>query len=72
MAQINSIQNSNWAVIKRNGTQIHFDNTKIIKAIAKAGEATGEFDLKIAQNLAIKAISTLQNFIQKELIYLNT
>ena len=53
-------QNNNWIVTKRDGKKTPFDNNKIITAIAKASEATGEFDHDIAERLATKATSILQ------------
>ena len=42
---------------KRDGKIVDFELERITKAISKAGIATKEFDTKIAQSLAIKAIS---------------
>ncbi len=39
---------------KRDGRLVKFDIEKIVKAIGKAGQATGEFDEKIARKLADK------------------
>ena len=47
------------AVIKRNGTTSTFQVDKIVQAIARAGQATGEFDLARAQALAAQVLSTL-------------
>ena len=38
-------------LIKRDGSVKDFDASKIVNAIAKAGKATGEFDIGIAQQL---------------------
>lgn len=42
------------SVIKRDGQTVDFDENKIVKAIAKAGEATKEFNLDCAKKLANK------------------
>ncbi|MFA6158798.1 MAG: ribonucleoside triphosphate reductase [Candidatus Paceibacterota bacterium] len=42
---------------KRDGRSVPFDAGKIAQAIEKAGKATGEFDGKVAAELAKKAIS---------------
>ena len=47
------------AVIKRNGTTSTFQVDKIVQAIARAGQATGEFDLVRAQALAAQVVATL-------------
>ena len=46
-------------VIKRNGSEEAFNHYKIIAAIAKAGEATGEFDYSIAQKLTLRVLNLL-------------
>jgi ribonucleoside-triphosphate reductase len=43
-------------IIKRDGSEAPFDAGKIVNAVAKAGEATGEFDEAIAKKLAVKAL----------------
>ena len=47
-------------IVKRDGTTQRFDSKKITKAIAKAAEATGEFDLETAKKLTIRAINIIQ------------
>ncbi len=42
---------------KRNGTIVEFDSSKITDAIAKAGDATGEFDMREAKKLTLKVVS---------------
>jgi ribonucleoside-triphosphate reductase len=42
---------------KRNGQVVDFDITKIVVAIAKAGEATGEFDYGVAEYLAQEVVA---------------
>jgi len=46
-------------VIKRDGKIVKFDSDKISKAIAKAGEATGEYGEVIAEKLARKVVEHL-------------
>ena len=48
---------------KRNGDIVAFDLQKITNAIAKAGEATGEFGKETAQKLAKKVLAELQTKI---------
>ncbi len=45
---------------KRNGFLADFDSSKITKALAKAGQATGEFDEKEARKLTIRVLNILQ------------
>ena len=47
-------------IVKRDGTIQHFDSKKITKAIAKAAEVTGEFDVETAKKLTIRAINIIQ------------
>ena len=47
-------------IVKRDGTIQPFDSKKITKAIAKAGEVTGEFDAETAKKLTIRAINIIQ------------
>lgn len=42
---------------KRNGKVVEFDSSKICEAIAKSGEATGEFEKREAQKLTLKVIT---------------
>ena len=42
---------------KRDGRVVPFDSSKIIQAIAKAGEATGEFDEREARRLTMRVLS---------------
>ncbi|MGE0569380.1 MAG: ribonucleoside triphosphate reductase, partial [Bacteroidia bacterium] len=48
-------------IIKRNGGEVKFQKEKIIKAIEKAGKATGEFDGKEAKLLAEKVMNKLES-----------
>jgi len=50
---------------KRNGRIVPFNEKKIITAIAKAGRATGEFDLKEANKLAEKVIARAERVIRE-------
>ncbi len=48
---------------KRDGRFASFDASKITEALAKAGEATGEFDKDMAHRLMLKVISIAQDTI---------
>ncbi|GAG14436.1 unnamed protein product, partial [marine sediment metagenome] len=48
---------------KRDGNKVAFKAEKITSAIAKAGEATGEFDEKVAKRLTIKVLNLSQQVI---------
>ena len=52
---------------KRDGRVVKFDPEKITNAIAKAGEATGEFDRKIAERLTLKVLNLAQQAITKKI-----
>ncbi len=52
---------------KRDGRIVKFDPEKITNAIAKAGEATGEFDRKIAERLTLKVLNLAQQAITKKI-----
>lgn len=52
------------SVKKRNGDIVRFDPNKIVNAIYKAGEATGEFDEKVAKILASKVLDLAQYIIK--------
>lgn len=69
-------------VKKRNGKIVDFDQYKIINAIAKAGEATGEFDREMAKRIYINIylediskrcytinIEEIQDLIEEELFF---
>ena len=45
---------------KRDGRIVKFDAEKITNAIAKAGAATGEFDLAVARKLTIKVLAVAE------------
>lgn len=44
-------------IIKRDGTIEEFESQKIIDAIRKAGEATGEFGEVVARNLTMRVVN---------------
>lgn len=48
-------------VVKRSGKVVDFDITKITKAIAKAGEATGEFDYSTAESITNQVLELIGN-----------
>jgi len=45
---------------KRDGRIVKFDAEKITNAIAKAGAATGEFDMAVARKLTIKVLAVAE------------
>ncbi|MGA2800498.1 MAG: ribonucleoside triphosphate reductase [Candidatus Micrarchaeaceae archaeon] len=55
------------SIVKRDGRIVEFDKSKIVKAIAKAGSATCEFEEGIATLLATKAIALMVATIDKEI-----
>ena len=50
-------------IVKRNGAVVDFDSQKITSAIAKAGNATGEFESETANLLTIKTLSLAQHLL---------
>jgi len=44
-------------IMKRNGVEELFDAEKIVKAIQKAGEATGEFERDVAEKLTLRVVN---------------
>ena len=48
-------------VRKRDGRVVKFDKSRIMRAILKAGQATGEFDKDIAEELTNKALSLIEH-----------
>jgi ribonucleoside-triphosphate reductase len=52
-------------IIKRGGAKVPFDESKICKAIAKAGAATGEFTMAEAEELTRKVIHQLEKHEQE-------
>jgi len=44
---------------KRDGRVVEFDSSKITAAIAKAGNATGEFDEREARKLTLRVLTPL-------------
>ncbi|OPY18212.1 ribonucleoside triphosphate reductase [Syntrophus aciditrophicus] len=53
---------------KRDGRLVKFDAEKITRAIAKAGDATGEFDYKVARKLTIKVMSLAEKIFDSRII----
>lgn len=51
---------------KRDGRAVKFDAEKITNAIAKAGNATGEFDYKTAKKLTLKALNLAEQVIDRK------
>ncbi len=47
-------------IIKRNGKEEDFDSRKIIRAIQRAGEASGEFSEVMAKKLALRVLNLAQ------------
>ncbi len=54
------------SIRKRNGATVSFTPEKIVRAIAKAGEATGEFTMEEARKLAMRAV-TIAHSLQDSL-----
>ena len=54
-------------IIKRDGSVAKFNAKKITTAIAKAGEATGEFNGQIAQKLTLQVLNLAQQFINDDI-----
>ena len=55
------------SIRKRDGRIVAFEAVKITNAIAKAGEATGEFTRDVAQKLMIKVVNMAQTVIKEEI-----
>ncbi len=53
------------SIKKRNGQTVPFNAHKIQQALAKAGEATGEFSPETAKQLTFKALCLAQNILNK-------
>ena len=56
-----------YKIKKRDGRVVKFNPGKITKAIAKAGEATGEFKEATAQKLTLKVLNLAQQAITKKI-----
>ncbi len=56
------------AVRKRNGLIARFDSNKITEALAKAGEATGEFGKKEAIKMTLKVVNLSQQLYNKSIV----
>ncbi len=52
---------------KRNGNIVAFDKQKIVRAIAKAGEATSEFDAAMAEVLTLRVMNLAIQIISEEI-----
>ncbi len=55
------------SIRKRDGTIVHFERGKLTLAIAKAGSATKEFGVEMAEELALKAMALLVAKTDKEI-----
>ncbi|MFB3926156.1 MAG: ribonucleoside triphosphate reductase [Syntrophales bacterium] len=53
---------------KRDGRLVPFDAEKITNAIAKAGGATGEFDVTAARRLTIKVLTLAENLFDNKIM----
>src|SRR6185369_15549344 len=51
------------SIVKRGGSTVPFNKEKIVKALTKAGVATGEFDEREAKKLAIESIKAAEKKI---------
>jgi ribonucleoside-triphosphate reductase len=54
-------------IVKRNGAEVDFEPQKITEAIAKAGQATGEFTEEVAQRLTIRVLNLALQVYAKRL-----
>ncbi len=52
---------------KRDGRIVEFDIKKIINAIAKAGEASGEFNREIAKKIALRVLNLAQQTVKNKI-----
>ncbi len=53
---------------KRDGRLVKYDVSKITDAIAKAGEATGEFDKKVARRLTIRVLNLAEKLFDNKIM----
>lgn len=53
---------------KRDGRLVKFDAEKITNAIAKAGDATGEFDYKVARKLTIRVMTLAEKLFDNRVM----
>jgi ribonucleoside-triphosphate reductase len=58
----------NTKIKKRDGRLVKFNAEKITKAIAKAGAATGEFDIKEASKLTIKVLNLAEKLFDSRVL----
>ncbi|MCB9757634.1 MAG: ribonucleoside triphosphate reductase [Candidatus Omnitrophica bacterium] len=54
------------SIVKRNGKPEDFDSQKIMAAIRKAGEATGEFNQDVAQNLTVRVVNIIHQLYAQQ------
>ena len=54
-------------ITKRDGSKVKFNSEKITLAIQKAGQATGEFDLKVAKQLTLRVLNIAHDLIQNRI-----
>lgn len=54
------------SIVKRNGKSEDFDSQKIMAAIRKAGEATGEFAQDVAQNLTVRVVNIIHQLYSQQ------
>ncbi|VAX35201.1 Ribonucleotide reductase of class III (anaerobic), large subunit [hydrothermal vent metagenome] len=52
------------SIVKRNGKKEFFDSEKIMAAIYKAGQATGEFDDEMSRNLTLRVINVAHQVLE--------
>lgn len=60
---LHAVQTSFPRILKRDGKAADFDSTRIARAIAKAGAATGEFDDATARRLSLKVLALLPSAV---------
>jgi ribonucleoside-triphosphate reductase len=58
----------NLKIRKRDGRLVKFNAEKITNAIAKAGNATGEFDIKEARKLTIKVLNLAEKLFDSKIL----
>lgn len=52
-------------IVKRNGEVVDFNTDKIVKAIEKAGKASGEFDYEMSVKLTLRVLNLAQQLLNK-------
>ena len=58
----------NIKIKKRDGRLVKFNAEKITNAIAKAGAATGDFDLKEAHKMTIKVLNLAEKLFDSKVL----